>query len=162
MKRWQTLLAAGATIATLMGGAVAQEKVLRLVPQADLKNLDPIWTTAAITINHGFMIYDTLFALDSKLQAKPQMVDTWTRSPDGMKWSFKLRPGMKWHDGTAVTAKDIVASLNRWGKLPSRGGPMMSRVATNKYVAYGRAWRAILVEVSLFVVLAMSMAMSRG
>ena len=73
MKRWQTLLAAGATIATLtgatpMGGAVAQEKVLRLVPQADLKNLDPIWTTAAITINHGFMIYDTLFALDSKLQ----------------------------------------------------------------------------------------------
>jgi len=136
MKRWQTLLAAGTTLATLMGptlmgGAVAQEKVLRLVPQADLKNLDPLWTTAAITINHGFMIYDTLFALDSKLQVQPQMVDTFTRSADGMKWTFKLRPGMKWHDGTAVTAKDIVASLNRWGKLPTRGGAMMSRVGSN-------------------------------
>ena len=130
MKHWKSWLAAGAAVLAVSGAAQAQEKVLRLVPQADLKNLDPIWTTAAITVNHGYMIYDTLFSLDSKLVAQPQMVDTWSRSPDGMKWNFKLRAGMKWHDGTPVTAKDAVASLQRWGKLPTRGGPLMSRVAS--------------------------------
>ncbi|MBM3526254.1 MAG: ABC transporter substrate-binding protein, partial [Alphaproteobacteria bacterium] len=94
MRMLKTLLIAGVTAIALTGPASAQEKVLRVIPQADLKNLDPIWTTAAITINHGYMIYDTLFALDSKLVAKPQMVDTFTRSPDGMKWSFTLRSGM--------------------------------------------------------------------
>jgi peptide/nickel transport system substrate-binding protein len=130
MKKWKGLLVAGAAVLALAAPALAQEKVLRLVPQADLKNLDPIWTTAAITINHGYMIYETLFALDSKLQPQPMMVDTWTRSQDGMKYSFKLRSGMKWHDGSPVTAKDAVASLTRWGKLPTRGGAMMSRVAS--------------------------------
>jgi peptide/nickel transport system substrate-binding protein len=107
--------------------AARAESVLRLIPQADLKNLDPIWTTAAITQNHGFMIYDTLFGLDGKMQPKPQMVDTWTTSPDGMKWSFTLRKGMKWHDGTPVTAKDVVASLNRWSKRAVDGEAIMSR-----------------------------------
>src|SRR6185437_1006530 len=62
-----------------------------------------------------------------KMQPKPQMVDTWTTSPDGMKWSFTLRKGMKWHDGTPVTAKDVVASLNRWSKRAVDGEAIMSR-----------------------------------
>jgi peptide/nickel transport system substrate-binding protein len=130
MQHARAALLAATTMLAAAGLADAQEKVLRVVPQADLKNIDPIWTTAAITINHGYMIYDTLFALDSKLVAKPQMVDTFERSPDGMKWVFRLRPGMKWHDGTPVTAKDAVASLVRWGKLPTRGGAMMSRTSS--------------------------------
>lgn len=112
------------------------ESVLRLVPQADLKNLDPHWTTAAITQNHGFMIYDTLFGLDSKMQPKPQMVDKWSVGADGLKWSFTLRPGMKFHDGSPVTAKDAVASVIRWAKRATDGQAMMgqaeSMVATGE------------------------------
>jgi len=58
------------------------ETVLRVIPHADLKNLDPIWTTAYISRNHGYMIYDTLFAMDESFTPQPQMVDTWTTSDD--------------------------------------------------------------------------------
>src|SRR5262249_61406015 len=84
----------------LATGESRAETVLRVAAEADLKSIDPIWTTASITAGHGFMIYDQLFAEDSKLQVKPQMVDTWKSSPDGMAWSFTLRPGLKWHDGS--------------------------------------------------------------
>ena len=73
--------------------------MLRLVPQADLKILDTVQTTNNITSNHGYMIYDTLFSLDSKLMPKPQMVESYTKSADGLTWTFKLRPGLKFHDG---------------------------------------------------------------
>jgi peptide/nickel transport system substrate-binding protein len=136
MLRLGRMLTRGGVLAVLLSAAVATapaaraESVLRLVPQADLRNIDPIWTTAAITQNHGYMVYDVLFAMDAKLQPQPQMVDTWTKSEDGLKWSFTLRKGMKWHDGTPVTAKDAVASLIRWGKRATDGGAMMSRVDT--------------------------------
>ena len=86
------------------------------MPQADLKILDTVQTTNNITSNHGYMIYDTLFSLDSKLVPKPQMVESYTRSPDGLTWSFKLRPGLKFHDGQPVTSKDVVASILRFSK----------------------------------------------
>src|SRR5205807_2686681 len=126
-------LAGGLAIAAVALGlalapAIARaESVIRMIPQADLKNLDPHWTTAAITQNHGYMIYDVLFALDSKLEPKPQMIDKWTVSPDGMKWSFALRPGMKFHDGSPVTAKDAVASVIRWAKRATDGQAMMAQ-----------------------------------
>ena len=56
-------------------GTTAAAKTLRVSLHSDLKIVDPIWTTALITVNHGYMIYDTLFALDEKLAVKPQMVD---------------------------------------------------------------------------------------
>src|SRR5882672_8440407 len=68
-----TLLPAGPTSAQ-------SDKTLRVVMHSDLKILDPIWTTAYIVRNHGYLIYDTLFALDDKLQPKPQMVESWTVS----------------------------------------------------------------------------------
>jgi peptide/nickel transport system substrate-binding protein len=98
---------------------------LKVIPHADLKNTDPIWTTAYITRNHGYMIYDTLFALDDKLQPQPQMVETWKVSPDGLTYTFTLRPGLKWHDGAAVRAADCVASLKRWGKRDGMGQKLM-------------------------------------
>lgn len=97
------------------------ESVLRVIPHADLKNIDPIWTTAYITRNHGYMVYDTLFAMDETLTPRPQMVDTWTVSEDKLTWTFKLRDGLKWHDGAPVTAEDCVASLERWGKRDGMG-----------------------------------------
>src|SRR5450631_1358727 len=103
----KAIAAAGALALILASpwSAFAQS-VLRLVPQADLKILDTVQTTNNITSNHGYMIYDTLFALDSKFAPKPQMVESYSKSPDGLTWKFKLRPGLKFHDGQPVTAKD--------------------------------------------------------
>ncbi|MDP6205720.1 MAG: hypothetical protein QF457_07920, partial [SAR324 cluster bacterium] len=56
------------------GQQVSAETVLKVIPHADLKNIDPIWTTAYITRNHGYMVYDTLFAMDANLKPQPQMV----------------------------------------------------------------------------------------
>src|SRR5262245_43506547 len=94
----------------------AQQKVLKFIPQADLRSLDPIATTAYITRNHGYMVYDTLFAIDAKFQVRPQMVDKWEVSKDGLTYTFTLRPGLKFHDGQPVKASDCIASIDRWSK----------------------------------------------
>jgi len=109
----------------------AQKKggTLRFVPHADLKILDPIWTTAYITRNHAYMIFDTLFALDGDLKIKPQMIDKHTTSKDSMKWSFTLRDGLKFHDGQPVTAEDCVASIKRWGAKDALGRLMTASVS---------------------------------
>ena len=92
------------------------QKTLRFIAQADLKILDPISTTAYITRNHGYMVYDTLFAMDSKFEIKPQMVDKFTVSPDKKVYTFTLRDGLKFHDGAPVRSADVIASLDRWSK----------------------------------------------
>lgn len=99
----------------------AAEKVLNISGVSDLKNLDPIWTTAYVTRDHGYMIYDTLFAMDGDFKVQPQMVDTWSTSEDGLVWTFALRDGLVFHDGTPVTGDDVVASLNRWGQRDGMG-----------------------------------------
>src|SRR5476649_661067 len=80
-----------AVAAGLTAPAQAQQKVLKFIPQADLRILDPIATTAYITRNHGYMVYDTLFAIDSKFQVKPQMVDKYELSKDKLTYTFTLR-----------------------------------------------------------------------
>ena len=106
-------LAAGALAA---GPAVAQQKVLRFIPEADLRSIDPIWTTAYITRNHGYMVYDTLFSTDAKFQIQPQMVDKWDVSADKLTYTFTLRDGLKFHDGQPVRSADCIASIERWAK----------------------------------------------
>ena len=90
------------------------QKTLRVVAHSDLKIIDPVWTTAYIARNHGYMIYDTLFAQDAKGEIKPQMVDTHTVSTDQLTHTMTLRDGLAWHDGQPVTAEDCVASIKRW------------------------------------------------
>jgi peptide/nickel transport system substrate-binding protein len=102
---------------------------LRFVPHADLKILDPIWTTAYITRNHGYLVYDTLFATDANLKVQPQMVERFTASGDKRKWSFTLRDGLKFHDGQPVTAEDCVASIKRWGARDTVGRLLMASIA---------------------------------
>jgi len=113
------------------------ETVLRVVPHADLKNIDPIWTTAYITRNHGYMVYDTLFALDENLEVQPQMVDSWSVSDDGLIWTFTLRDGLLWHDGAAVTAADCVASIKRWGARDGMGQKLMDATSELRVVDDG-------------------------
>ena len=97
-------------------------KTLRVVMQSDLKIIDPVWTTAYIVRNHGFLIYDQLFALDEKLKPQPQMVDTWKVSDDKLVWTFTLREGLKWHNGTPVTSADVIPSIKRWTEKDTIGG----------------------------------------
>lgn len=92
--------------------SVAQTKTtINAVMHSPLRVLDPIITTAHITRNHGYMIYDTLLATDKDNKIRPQMVQDWKASDDGRTYTFKLRDGLKWHDGAAVTAEDCVASI---------------------------------------------------
>ena len=94
--------------------ARAEEKVLRAVLHADMRVLDPIWTTATVASIHGALVYDTLFGNDAKGDAKPQMVDKYDISADRLTYTFTLRDGLKFHDGTPVTSKDVIPSLKRW------------------------------------------------
>ena len=121
-------LAAAALVASLLSGTALAETVLKIVPQADLKNLDPVWTTASITQNHGYMVYDVLFAMDSNLQPQPQMVADWSVSDDNLTWTFTLRDGLTFHDGSPVEASDVVASIERWAQKRSEGQAMMERM----------------------------------
>ena len=119
---------AAALMPAALAQAQSQERVLRIVPHSNLAILDPIWTTAYMSRNHGYMIYDTLFGTDEKAQIKPQMVESWTESPDHRLWTFKLRRGLEFHDGKPVTGEDVVASLARWGKRDSMGTALMTFV----------------------------------
>jgi peptide/nickel transport system substrate-binding protein len=120
--------AAAAAAVTLGSPSVRAQKdhILRFVAQADLRVLDPIWTTAYITRNHGYLVYDTLFGTDENLQIKPQMVDQTVVSADGMKYTFTLRDDLRWHDGKPVLSEDCVESLKRWGKKDRLGQLLMA------------------------------------
>lgn len=104
---------AALTAALMLAAPAWAETVLKVVPHADLKVLDPVWTTAFVTRHHGYMIYDTLFGLTKKGEIKPQLVDTYTASPDNLHYSFTLREGLKFSDGTPLTTKDVIASIKR-------------------------------------------------
>src|SRR5882762_4728297 len=104
----------GLSLLAPLNAPKAGDKVLRVVPHADLKVLDPHTNTATITLMHGAMIYDTLFAWDAKLQPKPQMVESYQVSPDRLVYTFTLRPGLKFHDGQPVTTRDVIPSVKRW------------------------------------------------
>ena len=99
----------------------AEQKVLRFIPEADLRVLDPITTTAYITRNHGYMVYDTLFATDANLHVQPQMVEKWEVSTDKLSYTFTLRDGLKFHDNQPVRSNDCIASVQRWAKRDPLG-----------------------------------------
>ena len=127
------IAAAAVAIVGLTAPAHA-DKTLRAVMHSDLKILDPIWTTAYIVRNHGYMIYDTLFATDEKGEIKPQMVDKYDVSADQLTHTFTLRDGLLWHDGQPVTAEDCVASIKRWAAKDATGQKLMTFVASIEVV----------------------------
>src|SRR6058998_85200 len=102
----------GISMPALSQGAAA--RTLRFVPQANLANFDPIWGTQYVVRNASVLVWDTLYGFDETLTPQRQMVESEENSSDGLTWTFKLRPGLKFHDGAPVLAKDVVASLTRW------------------------------------------------
>jgi peptide/nickel transport system substrate-binding protein len=117
-----TAVAALATaVAHLPARAADDKKTLRFIAQSDLRVLDPIWTTAYISRNHGYCVYDTLFAVDAEFVPHPQMVGDFSVSADKLAYHFTLRDGLGFHDGSAVRGIDCVASLKRWMVRDSHG-----------------------------------------
>jgi peptide/nickel transport system substrate-binding protein len=104
-------------------------QTLRLIAQADLRVLDPIWTTATITRNFGYMVYDTLFALDRQFRAQPQMVQSWIIAPDRQTYTFTLRDKLKFSDGEPVRSADCIASLKRWSARDALGQSLAAAIA---------------------------------
>jgi peptide/nickel transport system substrate-binding protein len=123
-------LAAGTASAQGSAPPPPANRVLRVVPHADLRTLDPVAVSVVITRMHGLMIYETLFAWDSKLRPHPQMVQDFSTSPDGLVWRFTLREGLRFHDGQPVTTRDVIASLRRWMARDVVGSHLGARVAS--------------------------------
>jgi peptide/nickel transport system substrate-binding protein len=125
MTRREFAMAAGA--ASLAALPIARRaragdaKTLRVIMRNDLRVLDPMWTTAYLTRNHAYIVFDTLFALDSKLNPQPQMVGDYSISADKLLYRFALRDGLRFHDGQPVRGADCVASLKRWMARDSLG-----------------------------------------
>lgn len=111
----------------------AAPKPLTVVLESEVVILDPHATTAAITRTFGYHIFDTLFSMDGKGDIHPQMVREYSTDTNGLVWSFVLRDGLRWHDGSPVTAADCVASLQRWGKRDSLGRMLLA--ATDRIAA---------------------------
>jgi peptide/nickel transport system substrate-binding protein len=130
--RRRDVLAGGAALALArpsIARAASGAGVLRFVPQGNLQNPDPIWTTTVIARNHGYLIWDTLYGLDDKLLPHPQMLAGDTVSADGLIWRLSLREGLLFHDNTPVRAADCVASLARWSKRDGFGQRLASQTA---------------------------------
>jgi peptide/nickel transport system substrate-binding protein len=121
----------------LAAPAIAQPTratTLRFIPQSNLVSIDPIWTTATVTANHGYYVYDTLYAVDGHMQSHPQMAEGHEVSPDGLVWLIRLRAGLKFQDGTPVRAIDCAASLQRFAAA-DEFGKLLGRVV--------ESWKAL-------------------
>src|ERR1700729_4573890 len=121
----------GLSMPALSQGAAA--RTLRFVPQADLANFDPIWGTQYVVRNAAALVWDTLYGFADKCQPQRQMVESEEVSSDGLTWTFRLRSGLKFHDGEPVRAKDVVASLTRWCARDSMG--LMLKAIQNELTA---------------------------
>lgn len=125
-------LAGAAAAPALLGAAAAQgaARPLRIVLGQELAVLDPVISTNNATRQFGYMVFDTLISMDSQGRYRPQMLEGWDVSADGMRYRFRLRDGLEWHDGQPVTAADCVASIRRWGARDGLGQLMMAATAS--------------------------------
>src|SRR5437879_2484290 len=116
--------------ALLAGAPAHAQSMLRVVPETLSRILDPHFTTSFTTRDFGYLVFDTLFAVDDHFEPKPQMVENYKLSDDKLTYTFVLRPGLKWHDGQPVTAADCVASIRRWASRDSMGQTLTKFIAS--------------------------------
>ncbi|HYF08466.1 MAG TPA: ABC transporter substrate-binding protein [Acetobacteraceae bacterium] len=118
-------LAATALAAPRLAGAQGA-RALRFVPQSDVTVLDPLWSTAFVSRNHAFLVYDTLYGTDAGFRPQPQMAEGHVTEDEGRTWTITLRPGLRFHDGEPVRAADCVASIRRWGARDAFGQALLA------------------------------------
>ena len=128
-RRAAAALLAGAAASALLASPLSAQ-TLKVVMHSSLRVLDPIITTAYMSRNHGYMVFDTLFALNSDYEVKPQMAEGYEVSEDELTWTITLRDGLVFHDGAPVTAEDAIASLKRWGERDGMGQKLFEVVDT--------------------------------
>ena len=124
MMHRRSMLAAGAALA--LPAKAQPARLMKFVPQTDLTTLDPIWTISNVARNHGYMVWDTLYGTDAQYNIRPQMAEGHTEEEDGRRVTVTLRPGLKFHDGEAVRARDAVASLQRWARRSPTGQVLLT------------------------------------
>ncbi len=124
-----TAAGAAASLAAPRIASAADARVLKFIPQADLVVVDPIWTAAHVTRHHAFLVFDTLYGQDSATAVSPQMLAGALTEDDGKLWTLTLRPGLLFHDGTPVLARDCVASIRRWGQRDIMGRLLLAATA---------------------------------
>ena len=127
MRRREFVATAAMTLASPALAQPGRVATLRFVPQSNLVSVDPIWTTATVTANHGYYVYDTLYGVDGKMRPQPQMAEGHETSADGRTWRIKLREGLRFHDNTPVRAVDCTASLQRFAAA-DEFGKLLGRV----------------------------------
>jgi len=135
MKNTFRVMALAATLmasVALKAPAEAQDRAttLRAVVHANLQILDPVWTTAYITGRHGYLIYDTLYAMNAQFEPQPQMAEGHEVLENGLVYRIRLRSGLRFHDGSPVRAADAVASLRRWMVRDTMGQQMAAVTAS--------------------------------
>ncbi len=126
MKRRALMQATAAALAAPALGGVAGKRVVRIVPHTNLASMDPIWTLAVISRNHGYLVYDTLFGMTLDFRPTPQMAEGLLVEDDGRTVTIGLREGLAFHDGESVRAADCIASIARWGKRNAIGQKLAS------------------------------------
>ena len=127
MKR-RGLLGAAAASALARPAIGAKTQTLVCVPQNPLSSFDPIWTSAQIARNAGFMIFEMLYGRDENNIPRPQMIESGVMDPDGKRWTLRLRDNLNWHDGEKVLARDCEASIRRWMRRDQAGASLGQRL----------------------------------
>lgn len=155
LRSLRTLSLAAAVAATLVCVAPVGAQTVTAMLHSSLRVLDPIITTAYMSRNHGYMVFDTLLATDAKNNIQPQMAEKWTVSADGKTYTFTLRPGLKWHDGPPVKAEDCIPSIKRWAEQDKMGQILLSMIADMKVVD-DKTFQIILKEPTNLVLRALS------
>jgi peptide/nickel transport system substrate-binding protein len=107
---------------SLLLAGPAMTQTLRIGIQSPPSTLDPHWLLNLSNTGALRNIYETLVARDAQMQLKPGLAESW-RPLDDTTWEFRLRPGVRFHDGSPLTSADIVASLRRVPNVPGNPNP---------------------------------------
>ncbi len=126
MRRRSFLATSAASLALPAAVRAQTATTLRFIPQIDLAYLDPLWTPAYVSRNHGYLVFDTLYGQDGAFNISPQMLEGHAIENDGRLWKLTLRDGLIWHDGERVLARDCVASIKRWSKRDAFGDALIT------------------------------------
>src|SRR4051795_13040409 len=122
-----TLLAAATVTMLTFALAPASAQTLRYANQGDLKSLDPYTLKETTTIAHHGHVYEGLVTRDKDLKIIPALAESW-ETPEPTRWRFHLRKNVKFHNGDAFTADDVIFSADR---VRAKGSNFLTNVAAD-------------------------------